>query len=397
MLINRQIAKQMEGGSWIRRMFEAGIQLKQQFGEDAVCDFSLGNPDLPPPSAVAEGLRQLADKAGEPFALGYMPNGGFGWAREKLAAHLSIEQGIALTGNDLILTCGAAGGLNIFFKSVLEPGDEVLTFRPYFVEYGSYVANYGGVLQTMPAKPDTFALDVDALAAAITPKTRAVLINSPHNPTGTVYARHELEALVSVLDAAGKRHGRPIFLIADEPYRFLTYGGVEVSALLPMYPYAVVVSSFSKNLSLSGERVGYVALSPLMEGRETLMAALTLANRVLGFVNPPVVGQYLMAGALGSGVDVSVYARRRELMADILRQAGYEFRMPEGAFYFFPKAPGGDDLRFVNEILLQERILAVPGRGFGAAGYFRLAFCVPEAVIARSAEGFARAINVIQG
>lgn len=393
MVINKKIATQMEGGSWIRRMFEAGIQLKQQYGEEAVCDFSLGNPDLPPPPAVAAGLRALADKACEPFALGYMPNGGYGWAREKLAAHLSVEQGVTLSGNDLILTCGAAGGLNIFFKSVLEPGDEVLTVRPYFVEYGSYVGNYGGELKTVASKADTFALDLAAVAAAITPRTRAMIINSPHNPTGVVYAQEQLEGLVKLLAEASERNGRPVFLVADEPYRFLTYDGVSVPATLPLYEYAVVVSSFSKNLSLSGERIGFVALSPNMPGREILMAALTLSNRILGFVNPPVVGQHLMVAALGSQVDVSVYARRRDLMADVLSRAGYEFQMPAGAFYFFPKAPGGDDLRFVNENLLSERVLAVPGTGFGAPGHFRLTFCVPEEVITRSAQGFAKALR----
>lgn len=393
MLITKTIAAQMENGSWIRRMFEAGIVLKKEYGEDAVCDFSLGNPDLAPPPVVSESLRRMADRAKEPFSLGYMPNAGFGWAREKLAAHLSLEQGIALSGTDLILTCGAAGGLNIFFKSVLEQDDEVLAIRPYFVEYGSYVANFGGVLKTVPAKPDTFALDVETIAAAITPKTRAVLINSPNNPTGVVYSEAELKQLAAVLKDASARHGRPVFLIADEPYRFLAYDGATVPSVLPLYEYAVVVSSFSKNLSLAGERLGFVVLSPRMEGREILMAALTLSNRVLGFVNPPVVGQYIMADALGSQVDASVYARRRDLMADVLRQAGYEFALPAGAFYFFPKAPGGDDLRFVNENLLKERILAVPGTGFGGPGHFRLTFCVQEEVILRSAEGFSRAIR----
>lgn len=393
MLITKKIAAQMENGSWIRRMFEAGIQLKNEFGEDAVCDFSLGNPDLAPPTVVGESLHRLADRAGEPFSLGYMPNAGFGWAREKLAAYISAEQGTQLSGSDLILTCGAAGGLNILFKSVLEPEDEVLAIRPYFVEYGSYVGNHGGVLKTVAAKPDTFALDIEGIANAITAKTRAVLINSPNNPTGAVYSEKELRQLVTVLETASKQHGRPVFLIADEPYRFLAYDSATVPSLLPMYDHAVVVSSFSKNLSLAGERLGFVVLSPRMKGRETLMAALTLTNRILGFVNPPVVGQHIMADALGSQVDAAVYARRRDLMADVLRNAGYDFTMPAGAFYFFPKAPGGDDLRFVNENLLKERILAVPGTGFGGPGHFRLAFCVQEEVILRSAEGFARAIR----
>ena len=392
-LITKQMKEAMEGGSWIRRMFEAGIQMKREFGEDAVCDFSLGNPDLPPPPAVAEGLRKLADHAGEPFSLGYMPNAGFPWARDMLAEHLSTEQGIKLTGSDVILSCGAAGALNALFHSILEPGDLVLSFRPYFVEYGAYVQNHGGQFSTVPTKPDTFALDLDALEAAITPRTRALIINSPNNPTGLIYSLEELTRLTELLARKSRENNRPIFLVADEPYRFLAYDGVKVPSLLPLYDYAVVVSSFSKNLSIPGERLGYAALSPRMQGREELIAALTLSNRVLGYVNPPVVGQHLMAAALNSAVDASIYARRRDMMAEVLTKAGYEFQMPKGAFYFFPKSPTSDDVTFVSENLLKQRILAVPGTGFGGPGHFRLAFCVQEEVILRSAEGFKRALQ----
>lgn len=390
-VISTQMSSSIENGSWIRRMFEAGIQLKQQYGDDAVCDFSLGNPDMAPPPAVGKALRAFAEHVDEPFSLGYMPNAGFGWAREKLAAHVSREQGVELAASDVILTCGAAGALNVIFKAVLEPGDEVLSVTPYFVEYGSYVDNHRGVFKKVPTLPGTFGLDLPAIEAALTPKTRAMIINSPHNPTGSVYAREELEGLVSLLAKASERNGRPVYLIADEPYRFLAFDGVEVPSLLPMYPYAILASSFSKNLSLAGERLGYIALSPLFAERGQLMAGLTLANRILGFVNPPAVGQHLMAGALGSQVDVGVYARRRDLMAGILADAGYDFQLPKGAFYFFPKAPGGDDVAFVNK-LLEQRILAVPGSGFGGPGHFRLAFCVEDEVIARSAEGFRRAL-----
>ena len=389
-IISKQMSSSIENGSWIRRMFEAGIQLKQQYGDDAVCDFSLGNPDLAPPPAVGKALTEFAKHVDEPFSLGYMPNAGFGWAREKLAAHISKEQGVEIAGEDVILTCGAAGALNVIFRTVLEPGDEVLTVTPYFVEYGSYVGNHGGVFKKVPTLPDTFGLDLPAIEAALTPKTRAMIINSPHNPTGTIYTREELEGLVAILKQASERNGRPLYLIADEPYRFLAFDGAEVPSLLPLYPYAILASSFSKNMCLAGERLGYIALSPLFAERKQLMAGLTLANRILGFVNPPVIGQHIMAGALGSQVDVNIYARRRDLMGDILRDAGYEFQMPRGAFYFFPKAPGGDDVAFVNK-LLEERILAVPGSGFGGPGHFRLAFCVEDKVIARSAEGFKRA------
>ena len=363
-LLAESVSGYLENASWIRRMFEAGGQLKARYGAENVYDFSLGTPDLPAPAAVGEGLRRFAEHAGEPFAFGYMPNAGFPWAREQLAAHLSKEQGVALEANDVLLTCGAAGGLNAFLRAVIKPG----TFEP----------------------------DLDALEEAIDEKTRVVLINSPHNPTGVVYSRKAVTSLCRLLENKSEQYGHPIWLIADEPYRFLTYDGVEVPSVLPLYQYAVVISSFSKNLSLPGERVGYVAVSPKLADRAKLMAALTLTNRILGFVNPPVVGQHIMAAALGSQVDVEIYARRRQAMAEVLTNAGYSFQMPAGAFYFFPQAPGGDDVAFVNR-LVEERVLAVPGSGFGCPGYFRLAFCVDETVIRNAAEGFARAYAAVAG
>ncbi|MDR2076829.1 MAG: pyridoxal phosphate-dependent aminotransferase [Desulfovibrio sp.] len=391
-LLSAAMADNIGKGSMIRRMFEAGIALKREHGEEAVCDFSLGNPDLPPPPAVADGLRSLLGGMDKPFALGYMPNGGFDWARNALAVHLSGEQGVPLTGGEVILTCGAAGGLNSLFKAILNPGDQVLGIAPYFVEYGAYVGNHGGVFRAVPSRPETFALDLDALDAAITPETRALILNSPNNPTGQVYSRREITDLCALLERRSARTGRPIFLVADEPYRFLAYDGVEVPALLPLYPYAIVASSFSKNLSMPGERIGYLALSPRMEGREDLMAGLLLANRILGFVNPPVIGQRLMAAALGSQVDAGVYERRRNAMAEVLKEAGYEFLLPKGAFYFFPRAPGGDDVAFADT-LRRHLILGVSGSAFGGPGYFRLAFCVEEAVIYRAAPGLRAAVR----
>ena len=384
--------KSIAGGSMIRQMFEQGIMLKKQHGEEAVCDFSLGNPDLAPPAAVAQGLRAFAETLGKPFALGYMPNGGYPFAREALAKHLSVEQGAPIAAENVMLSCGAAGALNVFFHAVLNPGDEVLAMAPYFAEYGPYVANHGGVLRTVPTMPETFALNLPAIEAAITPRTRAVIINSPNNPTGAVYTRAELQGLVAILEAASQKHGRPVYLIADEPYRFLAFDGVEVPSLLPMYRFAVLVSSFSKNLSMPGERVGYIVLSALMEESAILMAGLVQLNRTLGFVNPPAIGQHLMLAALGSQVDASVYDERRKAMAQVLQDAGYEFQMPRGAFYFFPKAPGGDDVAFVKR-LAKELVLAVPGSGFGGPGHFRLAFCVDKSVILRAAGGFKRALN----
>ena len=389
-ILSRRVSGYMECSSWIRRMFEAGTQLKQQYGEEAVCDFSLGNPDLPPPPQVAQGLRTLADKIHEPFSVGYMSNGGYVWARQQLAQHLSQEQGVTLTADEVLLTCGAAGGLNAFFRAVLDEGEEVLALSPYFVEYGFYAANHNATFRAIPTHKDSFAPDLAALEQGISAQTRVLIINSPNNPTGVVYSEAQVRGIIDVLTRCSQKFGRPIWLLSDEPYRFLAFDGVTVPSVLPLYPYAVAVSSFSKSLSLPGERLGYIMLSPLLEERATLMNALLLTNRILGFVNPPVAGQYMMAAALGSQVDASIYETRRNAMADVLHEAGYQFQKPSGAFYFFPQAPGGDDVAFVAR-LLEQRVLAVPGSGFGCPGYFRLTFCVDEAVIRRAADGFRKA------
>jgi aspartate aminotransferase len=382
-----QIQNYLQHSSLIRKMFEIGAELKAKHGADAVCDFSLGNPDLPPPEEVLSALKQLAHRDQR---FGYMPNSGYPEAREALAAFLSREQGAAVAAQDVILTCGAAGALNCVFRAVLTAGDEVLCPAPYFVEYGFYVENFGGRLRPVPVRPKDFSLDLDAVERAVGPQTRVVLINSPHNPTGRVYTKDELRALTAVLTAKSREFCRDILLVSDEPYRFLTYDGAVVPSLLPLYPFTVVVGSFSKSLGLAGERIGYALVNPAMPCRQDLLAGLILTNRILGFVNAPAVGQRLMQQALGARVDVGVYSRRRQAMAEVLEGAGVSFSRPKGAFYFFPLAPGGDDLAFV-QALQQELILAVPGRGFGFAGYFRLAFCVDETVIRRSAPGFKKA------
>ena len=391
-MLASQISEYLERSSWIRKMFESGMELKAKHGQENVFDFSLGNPDLPPPAAVGQGLLELSREADKPFAFGYMPNPGYPFAREALAKYLSQEQGAEVGAKDVILTCGAAGGLNALFRAVLEPGDEVVCPAPYFVEYGFYAANHNGVLKPVMSRPPAFELDLSAIEAAISPKTRAVLLNSPNNPAGVVYGEEELTDLADILSRKTKEYGKPVFLISDEPYRFLAFDGCEVPPVLPLYPYSIVASSFSKNLSLAGERVGYLVLAPDMPGKESLMDGLVFTNRTLGFVNAPAIGQKLMVKALGSQVDVSVYEARRKAMAEVLGHAGYSFSMPKGAFYFFPEAPGGDDVKFTAS-LREEKILAVPGTGFGCPGYFRLTFCVGEEVIRGSADGFVRAIK----
>ncbi len=391
-LVSSEINGYMANSSWIRKMFEAGIELKKKYGEDAVCDFSLGNPDLPPPPTVKQALFEIAQNADKPFALGYMPNAGFSDVREIVAKKVTEEQNTPITGSHIIMSCGAAGGLNALFRAILQPGDEVICPSPYFVEYAFYAGNYGAKLLPVASRDFTFELDVDGLIAAVTPRTRAVILNSPHNPTGQIYSRRELEEFGSRLLEAARKNGREICLIADEPYRFLNFDSVEIPSLFSVYPDSVVIGSYSKNLSLAGERIGYVAVNPAMECANELLKALTLTTRILGFVNAPNVAQQILKHCVNSQVDLEIYRERRAAMAKVLTDAGIEYTMPRGAFYFFPRSPLADEGKFIEK-LVEERILAVPGRGFGCPGYFRLAFCVGKEIIERSAEGFKCAVR----
>lgn len=388
MSVSKKIRAALESASWIRRMFEEGAELKARLGPEKVCDFTLGNPDLEPPPRFKEALRQAAADP-RPGLHGYMPNAGLPAAREALAASLRQRYGEPFTAGDLILTCGAAGGLNIALKALLDPGDEVIILAPYFPEYLFYVDNHGGLPRVVETDAH-FQPVPAAIAAALGPRTRALILNSPHNPTGQVYEETALRELGRLLTEFGERRGEPVYLLADEPYGRLVYDGLSLPNLFQIYPHTILITSSSKELSIPGERLGLAAISPRAADREELVAGMVLANRILGFVNAPALMQRVVAAVAGEAVDVSPYARRRELFAQVLREAGYDFVLPKGAFYFFPQAPGGDDLAFVAR-LKAENILAVPGRGFGRAGYFRLAFCVPEEVIVRAAPGFQRA------
>lgn len=390
--VTPQIAKSMASSSWIRKMFEKGLELKKQFGNDAVCDFSLGNPDVPPPAVAKDALEKIAAEAVKPLGLGYCPNAGIPAVRETMAVCLSKQQEMPVAGKDIVMTVGAAGALVAFFRAVIEPGDEVITPAPYFVEYGAYCGHFGGVLKPVKSLPPTFRPDIDAIARAITPKTRAIIVNSPNNPTGCIYSLDDLKAIAALVDKVNETRERPLFLLSDEPYRAFAYDGVKVPAVLPLTKFACVLGSFSKTLSLAGERIGYFLANPEMPDQASLIAAVTLTNRTLGFVNAPVIGQRLAAALIDATVDLEIYDRRRKLMAKVLSDAGIEFEMPKGAFYFFAKSPVEDDSVFVDA-LLKERILVVPGRGFGFGGYVRLSCSVDEAIIARSAEGFKRAMK----
>ncbi len=390
MTIARKMADFMVRSSWIRKMFEEGSRLKAQHGADRVFDFSLGNPNLPPPERFSQVLRDTVDSCG----LGahcYMPNTGYPQVCQSIADYLKQEQGVPLSAGDVIMTCGAAGALNVMFKALLDPGDEVLVPRPYFVEYNFYVDNHGGVLKTVSTRPD-FTLDLEALEAALTPRTKVVLINSPNNPTGQIYSRASLEQLAALLTARSKTMGHTIYLISDEPYRKIVYDQHEVPSVFTFYPDSLVASSYSKDISIPGERLGFIAVNPAAGHKMELLAAMTLANRILGFVNAPALMQRVIADLQGACVDMAEYARKRELLCDGLADMGYTFVKPAGAFYLFPQSPLADDVAFVR-LLQEELILVVPGSGFGGPGHFRIAFCVDDAVIINAMPGFKRAFE----
>ncbi|UCD65402.1 MAG: pyridoxal phosphate-dependent aminotransferase [Deltaproteobacteria bacterium] len=393
MAISKKMNEFAKSASWIRKMFEEGARLKAEFGAENVFDFSLGNPDLPPPPEFQKTLVQLAEND-SPGTHAYMPNGGYPFVREAVAARISAEQGVTLSVNEMLMTCGAAGGLNVTLKALLNPGDEVIILAPFFVEYKFYVDNHGGVSKVV-ATDDNFNMDLGVIEAAINEKTKAVIINSPNNPTGQIYSKESLAELGRLLGSASQRFSSTIFLIADEPYRKIVFDNNEVPSIMQAYQNSIVVSSYSKDLSLPGERIGYIALHPEIAEKNPMTEALTLANRILGFVNAPALMQRVVAELQGASVDNTIYARRREKFCKILADAGYEFMPPKGAFYIFPKSPIADDTEFVAK-LQEQKILAVPGKGFGTPGYFRLAFCVEDAVIERSAEAFQKAMASAQ-
>jgi aspartate aminotransferase len=390
MTISKKIEDVIAGASFIRKMFEEGAQLKAQYGADNVYDFSLGNPNLPPPEKFNELLRDTVDSCG----LGdhcYMPNTGYPMVCGSVADYLAEEQQAPVTDKEILMTCGASGALNVALKTILDPGDEVLTPAPCFVEYKFYADNHGGALKTVPSKPD-FQLDLDAMSDAITAKTKAVLINSPNNPTGQVYPEKDLVALGALLEKKSKYYQRTIYLISDEPYRKIVYDGVRVPSIFTSYKNSIIGTSYSKDISIPGERIGFIAVNPAATYKDELIGGMTVANRILGFVNAPALMQRVVACMQGMSVEIAEYDRKRELLCDGLAAFGYEFIKPLGTFYLFPRSPIPDDVEFANA-LKEERVLVVPGSGFEGPGYFRIAFCVDDEVIKKSMPGFEKAIR----
>jgi len=398
----------------IRNMFEEGIRLKKEYGADKIYDFSLGNPDLDPPAAVIEAVKQTALDLSK-GRHSYMSNAGYMEVREAMAQKVSADQSLSgtqkLSGDHIVMTVGAAGALNAVFKAILNPQDRVLVSVPFFPEYTHYVQNHGGTLVPVQATDNlsldaqaferTFSdIDIDAKQGGAKGSVAAVLLNSPNNPSGKIYSKENVESLIAVFRSYGKKTGRMPYLVCDEPYREITYDGKTVPAVFPLYENSIIVTSFAKNLSLPGERIGYIAVNPACPDAGDLVSACTFANRILGFVNSPAFFQKVVAKSWNVPVDYSAYEKRCKLISSIVRDAGIDFIEPEGAFYLFCKVPTpkniahsgykGDDFAFCDH-LKKYRILCAPGSGFGCPGWFRMAYCISEQTIVHCAEPLNRA------
>jgi aspartate aminotransferase len=382
MSIAIKVRSAIERASWIRRMFEEGAALTARFGAENVFDFTLGNPAVEPPEAFRRELRRLAENP-VPGMHRYMNNAGYEFTRNAVAEFLTEQTGVPIAGSHVVMICGAGAGLNVVFKTILNPGEEVIILTPYFVEYKFYVDNHGGTTTEVWTDRETFQPDVAAIEAAIGPNTRALLINSPNNPTGVVYPAETLDALGRMLERKQAELGRTIYVISDEPYARLAFDGNRVPPVFRFIRNSIVVTSHSKDLALPGERIGYLAANPAMDDCALFLEGAIFCNRVLGFVNAPALMQRLVAGLQRESVDVSEYQHKRDRLYDHLTGLGFRMVKPGGGFYLFPKSPIEDDVAFVRKAL-EYNILLVPGSGFGAPGHFRIAYCVGMDVIERS-------------
>ena len=385
MSISDKVRQSLSTSSWIRKMFEEGDRLRKIYGADKVYDFTLGNPDLEPPASFKKRLLEIANTP-IPGMHKYMSNAGYPATRAAIATYLNKQSGLNLSENHVLMTVGAGGGLNVIFKTLLNPGEEVIVSAPYFVEYGAYVDNHQGKLVVAKSKSD-FQLDPQAISDAITPHTKAILINSPNNPTGAVYTEQTLTDLAAVIKKKETELGTVIYLISDEPYSALVYDGVKVPPVLKIFEHGIVGTSHSKDLAIPGERIGYVAINPQIPEGDLLFNGLVYANRVLGFVNAPALMQRLVAELQGQAVGVEIYQERRNLFYNHLVSIGFEVVKPQGAFYLFPKSPLPDDVAFI-QAAQKHNILLVPGSGFGQPGYFRIAYCVSKDLIQNSFPAF---------
>lgn len=386
-MISEKMKKLLKGNSVIREMFEEGKRLKNIYGEENVFDFSLGNPNLPPPEEVKKAIIELVEKEEPTFLHGYMSNAGFEDVREKIANSINNKFGTKFNFENIIMTVGAASGLNIVFKAILNPEDEVIVFAPYFSEYNNYIENYNGIVKVISPNLNNFEPNLNELKEKISNKTKAILINTPNNPTGVVYSESTIKEISKILKEKEQEFGKQIFLISDEPYRELVYDNKEVPYITKYYKDTIVVYSYSKSLSLPGERIGYVVVPNEIDDSKELAEAITIANRIIGCVNAPSLIQRVIPYCLNAKVDTDAYKKNRDLLYSIIRENKFECVKPEGAFYLFVKTPIEDDKEFCS-IAKKYNILVVPGSSFACPGYVRIAYCTSYDMIERSRKAF---------
>jgi aspartate aminotransferase len=377
----------LQNNSAIRAMFEEGKKMAAEFGADKVYDFSLGNPNVPAPEAIKDAIREILDEEDPVFVHGYMSNAGFPHVRKAIADNLNERFGTSFHENNLIMTVGAGSGLNVCLKTLLDPGDEVIVFAPYFLEYGSYIRNYDGVLVQVDPDTTAFQLNLEDFAAKITERTKAVIVNNPHNPTGVIFSEETIQSLAAIMEEKERRYGHAIYLISDEPYRELAFDGAFVPFVTKYYRNTMVVYSYSKSLSLPGERIGYVVIPDEVEDSANTIAAATIANRISGCVNAPSLIQLAVARCVDAQVDLEFYDRNRRTLYEGLTDLGFTCVRPEGAFYLWVKSPEADERQFVEKAR-KYHILAVPGSSFACPGYVRLAYCVSHETIVNSLPAF---------
>lgn len=385
-MFSKKVVNNLSNSSWIRLMFEEGAKLEKKYGKDKVYDYSLGNPYAEPPVEVLESLKNhvLGNEKG---IHRYMSNAGYPEVREKIAKSLEKESNISLSQENIVMTVGAAGGLNVVLKSLLNPEEEVIVFAPYFVEYNFYTDNHGGKTVVVPPDTSTFEPDINAFEKSITKNTKAIIINNPNNPTGVIYSEETLKNIESILHKKEEEFGTTIFVISDQPYSEIIYDNTKLPSILSIFKNAIIINSFSKSLGLAGERIGYIAVSSRIHDVTTLINALSFCNRTLGFVNAPGLFQKVVGDALDAKVDISAYEKRRDFLYENLIKLGFECVKPKGAFYLFPKALIEDDVEFVKRAM-KYNLLLVPGSGFGCPGYFRISYCVEFDMIKNSIAAF---------
>lgn len=386
-MISEKMKPLMENNSAIRTMFEEGAKMRAKYGRENVFDFSLGNPDAPTPPEVNKAIKDIVDEESDLILHGYMSNAGFEDVRQTIAEHINKTQGTNFSAKNILMTVGAASGLNVALKTILNPGEEVVIFKPYFLEYNWYVSNFDGVVVQAETDKTTFQPDLAAFEACITNKTRVVLVNSPHNPTGVVYSEETIQGIAAILEKKQKELGRTIFIIADEPYRELAYDGIQVPYVTKYYANTIVAYSYSKSLSLPGERIGYLVIPDEQEESELVFDTASNANRIIGCVNAPSLQQKVIARCVDAKVDLDYYDKNRKALYEGLTECGFSCVMPQGAFYLFVKSPVENEEEFC-QAAKKYNILMVPGSAFAGPGYVRLAYCVSYETIVNSMPGF---------